>query len=138
MLQSAVANFYRRSPNLQYDRELVPMTDGECCALDWYQPQGLAPTTATVLVLHGLAGNSYEVNVQILVQLIRRSGLRVCVWNRRGCALNLKLQVGLCCAVLRAARCCVVLTCADRVCVRGAESPAVHIRRHSRPALHSA
>jgi predicted alpha/beta-fold hydrolase len=118
-LQSFVSH-YRKSPRLLYERELVRCRDGERVALDWYRGRPPSPSasqsgsaaaddpesadaerrwpssTPIVIILHGIAGNSSESNTQILAQRIRHTArFRAVVFNRRGCALGLKLTVTL-------------------------------------------
>lgn len=93
LFQALIASFLRVLPGTVYKREIIVMSDGEHIALDWCENHVDLPVDAPiVIVMHGIGGNSEELNVQYLCKHLAEGGLRAVVYNRRGCAANLTLK----------------------------------------------
>ncbi|ETW03513.1 hypothetical protein, variant [Aphanomyces invadans] len=79
-------------PQIHYERQMVPLSDGGVVSLDWAVPPGVAPDDVnfpdipTVIVFHGLTGGSGDNYVCVTVEKLVRDGWRVVVMNARGCA----------------------------------------------------
>lgn len=77
-----------KGKKLEYKRELLPLTDGGQVALDWYPdlPSKKDSQKNTVVILHGLTGNSQEGYCRASVnRLVKNEKFRVAVFNFRGC-----------------------------------------------------
>ncbi|KAF0695527.1 Aste57867_13669 [Aphanomyces stellatus] len=91
-----------RAPPMSYKRQMVTMADGGQVSLDWALPSSAmstkdtTTTTAandpdeqrdhpTVLMLHGLTGDSQNNYIRSAAQKLIRRGWRVVVLNARGC-----------------------------------------------------
>lgn len=83
-LQSLVAVLFQEYlPEISYSREILTLSDGGICALDWVD-EGTAPSSPTVLFVHGLTGDSQSYYMKTVVPMIRNTGCRCVVFNQRG------------------------------------------------------
>eukprot|EP01024_Parvocaulis_polyphysoides_P017602 TRINITY_DN17777_c1_g1_i1.p1 TRINITY_DN17777_c1_g1~~TRINITY_DN17777_c1_g1_i1.p1 ORF type:complete len:455 (-),score=35.28 TRINITY_DN17777_c1_g1_i1:262-1626(-) len=87
-IETVFANFTRKSPQVKYVRELVPMSDGGLVALDWKYPfqESMIRDTPIVLLLPGLTGGSHDNYIQYMVQQAQQNGMCAVVVNGRGTA----------------------------------------------------
>jgi predicted alpha/beta-fold hydrolase len=96
--QAAIGSFVRLDPRIKLDphfeREIRTMADGEHLALDWLNGPTMNDDTPIVFTCHGLAGHTDELNMQYLALGVRDAGMRFAIFNRRGCALDMKLTKG--------------------------------------------
>ena len=74
----------RRSPQLAFTREALPLPDGGTVNLDW-RPQRRAAGSPVVLLLHGLTGGSHERYLQWQILALEAAGAACVVLNARGC-----------------------------------------------------
>ncbi|KAF0741326.1 hypothetical protein Ae201684_003438 [Aphanomyces euteiches] len=91
-------------PKINYQRQMVPLSDGGVVSLDWAIPPGVDPSTEincldvpTVVIFHGLTGGSGDNYVCVAVEKLLRHGWRVVVMNARGCAKTPVLTAKLFC-----------------------------------------
>lgn len=89
-VETIFASKYRKSPNVQYTRECITMSDGGTVALDWEhnpQPDQTLHADAPVLILlPGLTGGSCDSYVMYAVKRAASRGMRAVVFNGRGTA----------------------------------------------------
>jgi hypothetical protein len=83
-LQTLWSAFFRRSPQLERQRERLWLEDGDFMDLDWYGPH--TPEAPLVLVLHGLTGSSSSHYVLGLQQALAARGWASIALNWRGCS----------------------------------------------------
>lgn len=93
--QAAIGSFVRLDPRIKrdpyFEREIRIMADGEQIALDWLNGPEFDDTTPIIFTCHGLGGHTDELNMQYLALGVRNAGMRFAIFNRRGCALDMKL-----------------------------------------------
>lgn len=93
--QAAIGSFVRFDPHIKadplFERDVRTMADGEQIALDWLHPHESNDETPIVFTCHGLGGHTDELNMQYLALAVRDGGFRFAIFNRRGCALDMKL-----------------------------------------------
>ncbi|XP_064479434.1 phospholipase ABHD3-like [Ornithodoros turicata] len=74
----------KKKPDIAYNRQLLTLSDGGVCALDWFGEENAQPDRPTVLVLPGLTADSQVYYIKSLVPLIGDLGCRCVVLNHRG------------------------------------------------------
>ncbi|KAH9155910.1 hypothetical protein AeRB84_002142 [Aphanomyces euteiches] len=74
-------------PQVQYKRELLDLSDGGVVSLDWatFASAEDQINQPTVLMFHGLAGNSKAKYARVQADKLLDAGFRVVVMNARGC-----------------------------------------------------
>lgn len=77
---------YISHPGIEYRRETLVQADGGNVTVDWVDRPHHAPTTPTVLMLHGLSGGSQEAYIKSAITEFEKRGWRCVVFNARGCA----------------------------------------------------
>ncbi|CAK4610929.1 hypothetical protein LEN26_016654 [Aphanomyces euteiches] len=92
-LQTLMVALSNAAPDITYDRELLVLSDGGTISFDWATPASLVnvrshTTQPTVLMLHGLTGNSEEPYIRKSAEKLLHHGWRVVVLNARGCGRN--------------------------------------------------
>eukprot|EP00276_Gloeochaete_wittrockiana_P009635 CAMPEP_0184644368 /NCGR_PEP_ID=MMETSP0308-20130426/1092_1 /TAXON_ID=38269 /ORGANISM="Gloeochaete witrockiana, Strain SAG 46.84" /LENGTH=369 /DNA_ID=CAMNT_0027072853 /DNA_START=1468 /DNA_END=2577 /DNA_ORIENTATION=- len=85
-LQTIFAALFRRNPDVQYDREYVPTSDGGEIALDYLQTSTLPADAPILILLHGLTGGSHDAYIKYMVLDAHKAGFRPIAFNSRGCA----------------------------------------------------
>eukprot|EP00667_Euglena_gracilis_P016543 EG_transcript_17332 len=88
--QTIFASLFRRSPRVEYHRELARMSDGGSVALDWTVPleelrSASLEAAPTLIILHGVTGGSAENYVKHMAANARAEGWVAVVFNQRGC-----------------------------------------------------
>ena len=83
-LQTLWSGFFRRTPQLQRQRERLWLEDGDFLDLDWHGPH--SAQAPLVLVLHGLTGSSSSHYVLGLQQALTAQGWASVALNWRGCS----------------------------------------------------
>ena len=88
--QTFLKSFGRVLSSVRYNRENFRLSDGGTVGLDWVQSVGktsvkLLPDAPTVIIQHGLCGDSNVEYVIHLVELLSRLNYRVVVMIARGC-----------------------------------------------------
>lgn len=80
--QTIWPHLFRALPQLEYERDFAPTTDGQQLAVDWLRK----PENKRVAVIsHGLEGHSQRKYVVGMAQLLFASGWDVACWNYRWC-----------------------------------------------------
>ncbi|CAK4213604.1 unnamed protein product [Aphanomyces euteiches] len=79
-----------RAPSVSYKRQLVRMSNGGTVSIDWAIPPGCTDLGyehdhPTIIMLHGLAGDSQNNYIRSAATKLLRDGWRVVVMNARGC-----------------------------------------------------
>ncbi|ORX47247.1 AB-hydrolase YheT [Hesseltinella vesiculosa] len=88
-LQTGYASMYKeKSPDVNYERELLQLKDGGQLSLDWTKPLNGTqdPSQPIAVVLHGLTGGSHESYVHGVLEKLVQADYRAVVMNARGCA----------------------------------------------------
>ncbi|KAL5286437.1 ABHD3 family protein [Megaselia abdita] len=70
-------------PNIDYDREVLPLKDGGAVALDWFTV-GCEENSPVIIILPGLTGASQAEYIKCLVIAANNCGMRTVVFNNRG------------------------------------------------------
>ncbi|MEP6998661.1 MAG: alpha/beta fold hydrolase [Betaproteobacteria bacterium] len=76
----------RAQPPLALRRERVDTPDGDFVDFDWQDPDGATPETATVVLFHGLEGNSASHYARALMRRLQAMGWRGVIPHFRGCS----------------------------------------------------
>ncbi|KAF0718156.1 Aste57867_1867 [Aphanomyces stellatus] len=86
-LQSAASVRPHLNAKVDYDREIVGLSDGGIVSLDWvvHPTNTYAPNHPTILVHGGSGGSSRDPYIQLTVKALAAQGWRVVVMNMRGC-----------------------------------------------------
>ncbi|KAI8997383.1 Alpha/Beta hydrolase protein [Pilobolus umbonatus] len=93
-LQTLYASFYKEpviDDDISYEREIVAFAKGGEAALDWVIPTTSLPEeTPTVVLFHGITGDSDTNYIRELLQIITRAPInyRAVVYNARGCGTH--------------------------------------------------
>lgn len=73
-------------PAIAFRRERVDTPDGDFVDFDWQDANGAAPDTPTVVLFHGLEGNSSSHYARALMRRLQAIGWRGVVPHFRGCS----------------------------------------------------
>lgn len=76
----------RRPPAVAFRRERVDTPDGDFVDFDWQDANGAAPGTPTVVLFHGLEGNSSSHYARAVMRRLQAIGWRGVVPHFRGCS----------------------------------------------------
>ncbi|XP_064476879.1 phospholipase ABHD3-like [Ornithodoros turicata] len=84
--QSLMAHLLqKRQPDISYTRQLLTLSDGGVCALDWLPEEKPLPSDRpTIILMPGITGDSQAYYFKTLVPLIRTLRCRCVVFNHRG------------------------------------------------------
>eukprot|EP01135_Chromosphaera_perkinsii_P008023 Nk52_evm95s1073 gene=Nk52_evmTU95s1073 len=92
-LQTLASVIARKTPDIEYRREYLVMEDGGEIIMDWYdneESRYQRDIRPTVVLLHGMTGNSNSPYIKHMVHVARKEGYRAVVVNNRGMAGTLK------------------------------------------------
>ncbi|KAG5676813.1 hypothetical protein PVAND_006621 [Polypedilum vanderplanki] len=84
-VQTVFASFVRASimPPIDYEREVLQLSDGGEVALDWLT-KGCDMNAPIIIILPGLTGESQAEYIKFLVTAANEKGIKCCVFNNRG------------------------------------------------------
>lgn len=82
--QTLFSTFFRKTPELLREREVMTLGDGDFIDLDWHKPPEWNEKTPLVLVVHGLSGSSESHYVLGLQQALAVRGWASVALNCRG------------------------------------------------------
>lgn len=90
-LQTIYPYFFRKVPDLSYDRWRIETADGDFLDLDFSSAQ--TPDSKKLIVLsHGLEGNSQSQYVKGMARHFNKLGYDALAWNMRSCSGEMNLK----------------------------------------------
>ncbi len=81
-LQTILPCFFRKIPDITYQRERLELPDGDFLDLDWL-PAG---ASRLVVLSHGVGGSSGSSYMKAAAKYFSKRGFDVLAWNCRGCS----------------------------------------------------